>query len=440
MEVKVAVFPDDPATADDDGFSQPSARSFDASQLDAEEKNIGQIQTLRSRATNIEPPTCNYGIASFTENCQFVIVPVTSVRQLRPAFDYLDERDVAITRDRVEEKLMRANARGDYNNSIDKDAADAGGDKGKDVALLQVNFKRRESERAAERRRNSHATMKEKEEAEPWMELQFHSVKSTESKDRLKQIFSGAAPEDDHNKDNDIEDEDMAIAGLSRSSGKKEDAKEMFTAQVGSDYKSLFEAHTKGSRLDLAAKCTLTAEETSSRALKVIATNAAVIQVIAYARLVTFAEIVRLVGRQRPTKDVLNAMRVGGYCLRGCWVAKKGIKELRRLGSITERYDACRNIILGLFREKRVVTVKEAEDCIGRPLLISEGAVRSVLREVGEQKTSSGWELKFEDDRQFEMMYSSIVRTQEVDWENRLAKSRDVVARIQRQIQRVALR
>lgn len=401
IEMNLSVLPDDPATAGDDfGCAQPSARSFDAAQSDAQEKAIGQIQCLRSR-TNEEQKKCNYAAAMLVPRndpntgCtkyHFVLVPINAVSQLRPAFDYLDEHDLSLFRQRAQEKIMRMNARGETIPGAQDGASD-------EVAPLSVNFRRRESERAAEKRRNSHAYLREIEEGEPWIGLQYSSATSDESKNRRTQLFSAPVEE--------------TVTKPEKFEGDPH-------------YKDLFLAHTKGTRLDITAKSTLNAEATSTRALKTLATNAAVQQVLAKARIASYAEIVFLIG-ERPAKEVLTAIRLAAFCLRGCWVAKKGVKDMRRQLSANERYDACRILILDIFRRTRVVTTKMAENAIGDCLAISEATVISVLSEVGEQRPGIGWELKIEDDKQFVLAHAALFRSQEAEWDDRVAKARETV-------------
>lgn len=415
VEVQLSVFPDDPSSMgdnDDYGHGQPCTESFDGAQTDAEEKNIGRIQKLRSRS-HLEAPTCNYAVGSLVEyecdgesKLKYALVPVHAVSQLRPTFDYLDKFEEAKLKQRVVDKMIRMGADGAaLTSNINPETGAAGND---DVSPLQVSFKRRESEKAAERRRNSHASLREREEGEAWIELEFKSESSSESKERLNKLFESTICEEPVLENN---------------------------GDVKTKYEDMFMVHTKGSRMDLAAKGTMNANETSQRALKVLATNAAVIQVVAYARVVQFTDLFPLIG-ERPVKEVLTALRVAGYCLRGCWVAKKGLKDMRRLTSVAERFDACRILILALFRKTPVVAFKMAEDAIGTPLIISEKAIRSVLSEVSDEPVrGKGWWFKRRDDIEFADNNLAIVRAQEVEWDNRVAKAREVVEKFQRQIQ-----
>lgn len=404
VEVKLAVLPDDPATAGDEfGCARPIARSFDNSQATADEKAIGQVQNLRS-GPHLAAPDCNYAVGTVimpneaggpcVKNASFILTPVHAVSQLRPTFDYLDARDLSLLRQRVENKLLRASARGEKVPGFQGGADD-------DVAPLQVNFRRRESERAAEKRRNSHATMREREEGEAWIPLQYITARAEESTQRRNVLFGPSL------ENVEVVNEEDAFVGKAR-------------------YTDLFGTHTGGAKLDTVVKGSSSTEPVSSRMLKQMATNTAVAQVISYAHIAPFKEIQKLVG-ERPFKEVMMATRMAALCLRGCWVAKKGSKDLRRQASANERYDACRILILNLFRQHRVVKTKWAEDELGDRLLISEQTVLSILGEVAEERRGVGWELKVEDDDEFLTLHGALCRAQDVEWDQRVVAARKVV-------------
>lgn len=412
VEVKLAVLPYDPATITDDmDCAQQSTRSFDNNQPSGQEKAIGQVQTLRSRM-NLAAADCNYAVATLltpseqyqdapisdvTQNPAFVIVPVHAVSQLRPAFDYIDDREIAQLRQRLQEAQLRSNVR-------DESAGDADS-----VSPLELSFRRRESERAAERRRASHATLREKELEEPWVELQYISVPAANKAHRIKEIFEPSR---------------LPVVPL----------KENDAVKTNSDYTDLFVEHTKTERLKMAAHGSLGAE-TSARSLKKLATNSAVAQVVAHARIVSFTDMMSLIG-ERPEKEVISAVRSVALCMRGCWVSRSGARDMRRQLSASERYEACRILVLSLFRKSRLVTTKAAEIEIGDSLVISEDTLKSILHEVAELHRGFGWILKVDDDVDFMGKYGALCRAQDAEWDRRVIDARAAVDKALRQIKR----
>lgn len=397
IEVKIAVHPTLPMEVD--GMES----SFDMDQALAAEKDIGIEQILRSRPSSMTPHS-NYGLGCFipAENSSvgkpaFSVAPVKSVAQLRPAFDYLDRRDLDMMRQKMVEKAARATARGmEVKQQTEEE----------DVAPLQVSFRRRETERAAERRKNSHATLRQREEDEAWVSVNFL-----------------AAP--------DCEDSKREIFDISKGTVVKRES----LHDRATTYTDLYYSHTRHVRAGLVAKGSVVAgaEPLSARALKMLPTEGAVAQAVSYARVVGFRELLRLVGEMKPVNEVLNALRIVAVCLRGCWVAKKGLKRVfGKSKSAEDRYEASRFLVLDLFRRDRVVTERMAIAALGERMLISEVALQSILKEVAEVRRGHGWEFRLEDDSHFEAQYAKLCKTQEQDWDERVVASRDTLAKVKR--------
>lgn len=411
LEVKLGVLPYDPATiTDDTDCAQRSTRSFDNNQSSAVEKAIGQVQTLRSRI-NLAPVDCNYALATLltpeqiddislpdsSQKPAFVIAPIHAVSQLRPTFDYIDDREIAQLQQRLKESQLRSSVRNET----------GGDDDG--VSPLELSFRRRESERAAERRRASHTALREKEQEEAWIELTYTSASVSEKKNRLKEIFDPSR---------------LPTAP----------AKQNSDASTKSSYADLFLEHTKSARANMASQGSM-GSEVSARSLKHLSTSAAVSQVVAHARIVSFADIMLLIG-ERPEKEVISATRSVALCLRGCWVSRSGARDMRRQMSASERYEACRILVLSLFRSSRTVTTKAAECEIGDDLIISEGTLKSILLEVAELHRGFGWVLKVNDDVDFMTNHETLCRSQDAEWDKRVAGARATIEKTLRQIKR----
>lgn len=401
IEVKLAVFPEstDQSTEDDRG------KSFDLTQDLAEEKSIGTEQVLRSRPS-LAPPDSNYVIASFlpaektvNNSPSLTITPIRSVTQLRPAFDYLDAYDSEVAKRRVADKIARANARGIVTKQIEDN----------DVAPLQVSFRRRETERAAERRKNSHATLRKREEDEAWVPVRFIPQDDDDAIRRKNALFTNTA------------------------SSVAMNVKEEAIFDAATTYTDLFRGHTRHIQLGLVAKANILSEQVSTRGLKRLPTEAAVTQVITRARIVAFCDLHALVGEEKRTNEVLSATRIAAMCLRGCWVAKKSDqKALRKMRSATERFDASRVLILNIFRLKRVVSEVEAIEVLGDRMLISEDNVTAILKEVADRERGVGWVFRLEDDDNFASEYADLIATQQGDWEERVVAARETLSKVKR--------
>lgn len=404
IEVKLAVLPDNP-DPEEVTSADGCGKSFDTTQDLADEKNIGEEQVLRSRP-NRAAPDSNFGVASYVppeesedNKACLTVVPLRSVTQLRPTFDYLDAFDAVVAKQRAQEKAARANARGiEMKQPQQQDEGD--------VAPLQVSFRRRETERAAERRKNSHATLRQKEEGEAWVSIQFVPERHIDAKQRREGLFNASR---------------TPVATVV-----KEES--LFDAET--TYIDLFRSHTRHVQLGLVAKANTDNEPLSAKALRRLPTEAAVSQIVTHARVVSFRDLLQLVGEEAPVIDVLNATRLVAVCLRGCWVAKKGCRRgFGKLKAAAERYEASRFLILNLFRNERVISEIFAMQALGDRMLVSEASIESILKEVADRKRDVGWEFRLEDDDNFTMEYPELCRTQEEDWDRRVATATETLAK-----------
>ena len=402
IEVNMAVFPNHPnpnEVTSADGCS----KSFDNNQELTEEKDIGSEQCLRSGTQLSEPPS-NFAVGKYCSPAQsstgqpsFTIVPVRSVAKLRPSFDYLDTFDMRNVRKRLEDKVLQANARGEVEKATDA--------KGSGVSQLQVSFRKRETEKAAERRKNSYAVFQEREDKEPWISVDFVAEDDPQVRSTYEKLF---------------EQPPMVNRGA------KDEA--MFEEET--QYTDLYQAHTRHVRTGLVAKGNTSSDPLSIRALQKLPIESSVGQILRHARIITFNDLVRLVSPHTPRLEILKVVKNLGFCIRGCWVARKGLREaIGRQKVPGERYDASRVIILDLFRRSRIVSMKEAILALGDDLIISHGSVETILKEISDRKRGVGWELRLMDDDSFMNEYPEEFRQQNNDWDQRLEKAKQFLSK-----------
>lgn len=408
VEVRLAVLPNQPpGEMDDVAMEDGCGKSFDYQQENAEEKAIGATQCLRSGAV-VTAPNANYAIGAYTppndgmdeERGAFVVVPLRGIAQLRPTFDYLDEYDAEIAKQRAEEKAAKAIARG---TAVQARPAEQPEDE--DVAPLQVSFRRRETERAAERRKNSHAALRRKEEEEPWVEVDFYHLSTPEAIEARHTLFASSSS-----------------PGVAPTAVKEEVAFETETS-----YMDLFRAHTRSLKLGIVVKGSTDSEPLSMRSLRCMPANVAVSQVITHARLARFEDLRRFVADDVSDEEVINATRIVAVTLRGCWVAKKcarpaAVKPNARAG--LERFEAARVLILNLFRTSRAVSCHDAIQVLGDEAPLSKDGAESVLAEVADKKQARGWVFRMPDQDHFKYEYSELCQAQDADWDHRVAAAK----------------
>ncbi len=325
--------------------------SFDE---DQPTKQIGPTQTLRSAPATTRPHA-NYAAARFV-NGALVAAPLRSVSQMRPCFDYLDVADVEAARQRIKIEPKPET----------------------DDTPLQIAFPKRESEKAAERRRSSHAALVRREAEESWLPLEY---KNKEDSEKAREALLGQLR-------------------ITAAKVKVENAPVKQGADDDAGYLELYDAHTRRTAAQ-------------RRALKHGPVSEALLDLFQHARLVSFKNCLECT--TAPDKQVLDALRNVAVCLRGNWVIKSAKTDTRD-SNLIQKDDAARTLVLNLFRTSKVVTTGKA---MKTARFLTEERVHAVLSEVStRQKT--GWVFKLPDDERFKTFCKDVVEKQESDWELRV--------------------
>jgi DNA-directed RNA polymerase-3 subunit RPC5 len=127
-----------------------------------------QISTQTLASSNVAMNT-SYAIGILRGN-QLYLNPVQAVVQFRPSMKYIDDHDAV---------KKKSNKDAGITDGDDEDMFDAEPVESKsELTLLQVNVRRRETERQEANRLQSHAYLKQLEEAEPWIPLEPHGTDS----------------------------------------------------------------------------------------------------------------------------------------------------------------------------------------------------------------------------------------------------------------------
>lgn len=383
IQMKLALYPE--------SHDFTHTKSFNQNPL--VEKNIGQQQTLTSQA-HLHPPQSNFAVGCFVPDspsgAAFSIVPVRAVQQLRPTFSHIDDHD-------RQQLIARAERKG----LLPSGAVEAP----TTASPLQLSFRRRETERAAERRRNSYATLRQREKGDAWVPIQFAHRHRPDVLAKRQALFSAL---------HHVDVKDTLF-------------------ERGTSYRDLFETHTRHMRGGFVAKGSRARREhhLSAQELHALDTDVAVAQALEQARIVRFAEVRQLIGVHRAEDEVVSALRKAAYCVRGLWVVKKSGKDVGKKNA-SERYDACRILLLDLFRRCNAVRTSEAIHTLGEPLLISFASVLSILQEVGERQKGVGWQLRLVCDDAFVKQHEEVCRTADEDWERWVENARECLRKAMR--------
>jgi DNA-directed RNA polymerase-3 subunit RPC5 len=138
-------------------------------------------------SSKVEPKT-SFAIGLLRGD-QLHLTSLQSMLQLRPRFDWKDEEDAA------QRKANASGAAGAAAKTEDVAMEEAGSGSDGEPApapVVQVKVSKRESDRAKELRRSSHAYLREQEEKEAWIQVQMHGPESAESMQLLESMVSSS--------------------------------------------------------------------------------------------------------------------------------------------------------------------------------------------------------------------------------------------------------
>ncbi|KAK3265228.1 hypothetical protein CYMTET_26075 [Cymbomonas tetramitiformis] len=133
-----------------------------------------QVMLKKQTLTSMSVPTRATYAVGLLKNNALHLVPVHAVVQMRPSMTYLDSAE-------------RAEASGKKPSKDDTEEEETT----EEVTAVQVQFKRHETEREAERRLNSYAETKRKEDEEAWVELEVYGETSKTAIDMKTHLCQG---------------------------------------------------------------------------------------------------------------------------------------------------------------------------------------------------------------------------------------------------------
>jgi RPC5 protein len=418
IEMSLSLFPN--LSSSDAAYSE---RSFDFEESHAAERPIGEKQVLRS--SEADQPITNLVVAMYLPpagpcdgNGSVTLVPVDRTVRMRPSFDYIDELDAERQKEKAMAKAMKEKEKGTLDASIRFDEQKET-DENNDVEV-EMTFMRRESERAAGRRKASYAFLKKIEEEDAWLQLPYFgetSVQSEEARGRLFAAIPALA--------------NGALASKQEVIVKKEE--DMLGGGVSRSYiDMLYEQFPSANPIREATKRIgeTTAGQGSMRTLRTMRVDGAVQIMLTHARLACFEHVAECVAPDTPREKVLSAIRQVGYLLRGCWIRKSPRRTKSRMSAhkLPARVIAARVLVLSMFRESRTVHMSEIfEKMFGSVTPPHIDLVESFLTEVAERRNGHGWEFRMPDDYSFEVSNPEIVSEEESAWELRVREATTVM-------------
>jgi hypothetical protein len=419
IEMALSLFP----RLDSSGAAY-SEKSFDFDESHAAERPIGDTQILLSAEP--DQPLTNLVVAMYVppagpqDGCgSITMVPVERTVRMRPSFDYIDELDAERQQEKAIAKAMKEKEKGtlDATNRLE-DQKEA--EENNDVEV-EMTFMRRESERAAGRRKTSYAFLRKLEEEDAWQTLTYFEELSVESEDTRDRLFA-VKP----NLVNGAEDSKRYAMMKNEQHLSEGDAPHSYIDM-------LYEFAPNANPLGEASKRLgeTTAGQGSMRTLRTMRPDGAVQIMLTHARLARMDYIQECVATETPRDKLITAVRQVGYLLRGCWVRKSPRRTRSRMSAhkLPARVSAARILVLSMFRQSRVVHMTNIlETTFANVTPPHIDLVESFLTEIAERKDGHGWEFRLEDDFVFEATNPQIVEEEDAAWDVRVREAVAVMA------------
>jgi len=339
--------------------------SLDVTTTNYDEDRDPPIRKFKLSSTVI-PPKTNYAVGVMRDG-QLHLSPLHAVCRMRPDFSYIDK----------EEAELKAET-----EMVDEEEDDRK-DESKQVTM---KFKKKESDKAAAYKKNSHAHLKQLQEAEPWMEMRFFGKDDPESTNQFEKLICqsaapltfGVAPRDYLSYIN------PSVEAMEHNS--------TILAQGGSAWQQ--ELRITAPRLPVAEQ---------------------VVTLLNSARVITLGQAVQLTEAKnsQEVQSVLAALERMAWLVQGCWVIKS---PSITANTPNPRLSQSRDYLLTQFAKHRTILRSNCAMVMRLPLedmegLLSEMAVPVRLGEEDQQQ--KGWEFKLPTDHTFIRAFPQLVREHE---------------------------
>eukprot|EP00899_Mesostigma_viride_P025237 jgi/Mesvir1/5899/Mv00670-RA.1 len=285
-------------------------------------------------------------------------VGVLRGNQLRPSLQYLgnDAKGKASNRGLVEDLE-------DMEEGEDDAEAPS-----TDLTPLQVQIRRRETERQVESRMQSHAYLKQQDEAEPWLTLPIHDRGSDEARDIHESLFATTNYPIPFNMTRS-----QYLSKLCPPPGLAVD-----TGERGGLSKSYLDALPLEERI-----------------------HAVLVEGEIHIR--HYLRIFRVARGEYSDREILAILEKKAQLIEGCWVTKSEL-------FLDEKAAALRDYLLSRFALNRMLHLSMKEEHL------PQAKVKAALQEVAILRKGGQWEFKIERDEDFIKKFPDVVERQQQQW------------------------
>eukprot|EP00850_Spirogloea_muscicola_P010651 SM000063S20041 [mRNA] locus=s63:444754:450477:- [translate_table: standard] len=325
---------------------------------------------------------------------QLHLNPLRAVVQLRPSFAYLDDADTAR---RAAANCSKSAGVPTAATAEDAAAAEAAADEimveadgleaKNELVPLQVHIRRRETERQEESRLQSHAYLKQQDEAEPWIELKTFSAGCPEARAMLGRMMTAGS------------DHDSGATNIPFTQSRSQYLDTLVPGRTVAAHGLLAPAAPEGPPHGSLSRSYLETLPLERRLIMLLSKGQ--MQVLQFERLM------KLAPAGAAEADVLRVLRRAAVLVQGCWVASS---ELRYTHADAR---AARDFVLLLFVHSRVIEREQLDE-----LKVPKELLREILAAVSVQRGSAaGWEFLESTDRAFLKRHQDVAREQAARWE-----------------------
>ncbi|KAG0614812.1 hypothetical protein M758_6G205100 [Ceratodon purpureus] len=337
----------------------------DSENYDQDREEHLQISTQTLASSKVAMNT-SYAIGVLRGN-QLHLNPVQAVVQFRPSMKYIEAHDAA---------KKKSNKEAGINDGDEEEMYDAEPTENKsELTLLQVNVRRRETERQEANRLQSHAYLKQLEEAEAWIPLEPHGTDSPVTEGIRQKMVAKTQDRINFNMSPDAYLGSLVPGRASTSTAE-------FLKEEGNVGISRSHLET----LALPFRIPYIFEKGLKQVLQ-------------------FERVMRMAPAGCSEEELLAELVNSANLVQGCWVCASHVRPQYR------PIRAQRDYILLLFSRNRVVKYEQL-----RGLPLNKETLRDLMVPLAVQRAGVGWEFKEDTDKSFMKKHQPVVKQQATQW------------------------
>mmetsp|Transcript_20772 Transcript_20772/g.84479 ORF Transcript_20772/g.84479 Transcript_20772/m.84479 type:complete len:475 (+) Transcript_20772:107-1531(+) len=347
-------------------------------------------------------------VATMFNGRSLTLVPIDAMLQLRPDFSYVEDFQDS-----------EAKKGEDMSNRVDTDPAEHPGEES-GVEAIDVKFRRRETEKAEQRRKKSHAYLVRKREEEAWVDLEVLTIPHKECEDERSRLFDSvkvlrSLPPPTPIK-GVLDKSQLGFDFLSDEYQFQTENERNVPCVPSSDYIRMLSPMSGVQPRNQGTSVMDSFLGPLSRAeIQALPLQSAVEEIIKRARIVSLNTVFEMLDRRYPVNDVFKSLESHAFTVRGNWIAlnpsasgeqkENGLLRYAAIRSLilvdpcfrcrivqSETVRAARDVILYMLRESTFLTTAQAKERTYDFLM--DSLIEEILEEVCVKVKGTGWKLR----------------------------------------------